>query len=395
MMGLVPRRACALALVLSFAAACGSNEEADAALDADALASVPTQQSREVCAQSAPGFAHCHAHIRVGPAASKPQGLGPAELRAAYDLPKSSASPTVAIVDAYDDPSAEADLAVYRKQFGLPACTAKNGCFRKVGQTGTSTLPDPDGGWAQEIALDLDMVSAACPSCRILLVEANSESMSDLGAAIDTAAKLGAAAISNSWGGGETPTDTSFNKHLSHKGVLITASSGDDGFGVEFPAASPDVLAVGGTRLVKSSSARGWAESAWSGAGSGCSQFQAKPRWQTDASCSKRTVADVSAVADPATGVAVYVSSGDAGGWNVFGGTSVASPLIAAIFALTGASGQGPGFAYAQPKAFHDVRSGKNGSCSAAYLCAGHSGYDGPTGVGTPDGKSMAAAAAK
>jgi hypothetical protein len=392
MVGLNPRRAFALAIVLSFAAACGSSDEADGALDADALSSVAPHPEREVCTQAAPGFAHCHAHIRVGPAAAKPQGFSPAELQSAYDIPKSTSSPVVAIVDAYDDPTAEDDLAVYRKQFGLGACTTKNGCFKKVGQTGTSALPDADPGWAEEIALDLDMVSAACPSCKILLVEANSESMADLGAAVDTAAKLGAVAISNSWGGSETSGDASFNKHLTHKGVLVTASSGDDGYGVEFPAASPDVLAVGGTRLAKSSSSRGWAESAWSGAGSGCSKYEVKPKWQTDASCGKRTVADVSAVADPDTGVAVYVTYGDAGGWNVFGGTSVASPLVAAIFAGSGASAQGPSFPYSQPKAFHDVKSGKNGTCTAAYLCAAHAGYDGPTGLGTPDAKAMAAA---
>jgi hypothetical protein len=219
--------------------------------------------------------------------------------------------------------------------------------------------------------------------------------MADLGAAENTAVKLGAKVVSNSWGGAEGATDARFSEsHLHHDGVLITASSGDDGYGVEFPAASPDVLAVGGTRLAKSSSTRGWSESAWKGGGSGCSKYGKKPTWQADAACAMRTVADVAAIADPDTGVAVYVTYGNAGGWNVYGGTSVASPLVAGIFALTGTAKAGAGFPYAHASAFHDVKTGSNGTCPSgeSYLCTAHAGYDGPTGMGSPNGKAMASA---
>jgi subtilase family serine protease len=174
--------------------------------------------------------------------------------------------------------------------------------------------------------------------------------------------------------------------------VLITASSGDSGYGVEYPAASPDVLAVGGTRLIKSAASRGWSESAWSGGGSGCSAYAKKPEWQSDA-CAHRTVADLSAVADPDTGVAVYCTYADAPGWAVFGGTSVASPLVAGILAFTGHAGASAEFAYANPAAFHDLKSGSNGTCagSESYLCKARSGYDGPTGLGSPNGKALAA----
>jgi len=389
------RLALAPAVLGLFLFACGGSEtEADAALDADALDNIAAQSTQAICGAGQPGFARCHSFVLSGSfspdAAGKPKGLGAADLASAYNLPKTGQSATVAIVDAYDDPNAEADLAVYRKQFGLAACTSKSGCFKKVGQSGGATLPKPDAGWAQEIALDLDMVSAACPSCKILLVEASSPSMADLGAAINTAVKLGAVAVSNSWGGAETSSETSFDaRYLKHSRVLITASSGDDGYGAEFPAASRYVLAVGGTRLAKSSASRGWSERAWTKGGSGCSQYETKPAWQSDASCKKRMVADVSAVADPDTGVAVYVTYGDSKGWGVFGGTSAASPLVAGIFAFIGTAAQGPGFAYAHPKAFFDAKTGSNGSCAASYFCGAKTGYDGPTGLGTPDAKEM------
>ncbi|MFI6050273.1 peptidase S8 [Streptomyces violascens] len=325
-------------------------------------------------------------------AAAAPSGYGPASIQSAYKLPSSTAGSgrTVAIVDAYDDPNAAADLAKYRSQYGLPACTTANGCFKKVGQTGTSTLPAADAGWAEEISLDLDMVSAACPNCKILLVEAKSSSMANLGTAVNTAVSLGAKYVSNSYGGGESSSDTSYDtKYFNHPGVAITVSSGDEAYGTEYPAASRYVTAVGGTSLSSSSNSRGWTESAWSDAGSGCSAYDAKPSWQKDTGCAKRTVADVSAVADPATGVAVYDTYGGDPGWEVFGGTSASSPLIAAVYALAGtpSSGSTPAsFPYAHTGSLNDVTSGSNGSCSPAYLCKGGSGYDGPTGLGTPNG---------
>jgi subtilase family serine protease len=292
----------------------------------------------------------------------------------------------VAIVDAFDDPNAEADLGVYRAAYGLPACTTANGCFRKVNQTGGTTPPAADTGWAEEISLDVDMVSAVCQNCKILLVEANTNGVSDLLAAETTAANLGADVISNSWGANDSSFETSWDTSLPN-GLAITASSGDSGYGVEWPAASPKVVGVGGTHLVTAANARGWSETVWSGAGSGCSKYETKPSWQTDTGCTKRTVADVSAVADPNTGVAVYDSYNEPG-WMAFGGTSVASPLIASVYALAGNShtSTAASLAYANPSALFDVTSGSNGSCSGSYLCTGVVGYDGPTGLGTPKG---------
>ncbi|MFE3524632.1 peptidase S8 [Streptomyces sp. NPDC059161] len=324
--------------------------------------------------------------------AAAPSGYGPASLQAAYKLPSSSAGSghTVAIVDAYDDPNAEADLGKYRAQYGLSACTTANGCFKKVGQSGTSTLPSANAGWAEEISLDLDMVSAACPNCKILLVEAKTASMANLGTAVNTAVSLGAKYVSNSYGGGESSSDTTYDsRYFNHPGVAITVSSGDNGYGTEYPAASRYVTAVGGTSLKSASNTRGWTDTIWSGAGSGCSAYDAKPSWQKDTGCSKRTVADVSAVADPATGVAVYDTYGGDPGWEVFGGTSASSPLIAAVYALAGtpSSGSAPAsFPYAHTGSLNDVTSGSNGSCSPSYLCQGGSGYDGPSGLGTPNG---------
>jgi subtilase family serine protease len=352
---------------------------------------------------------------------STTSGYIPSDLRSAYNLSAASASggtgQTVAIVDAFNDPTAEADLGTYRSAYGLPACTTANGCFQKLNQSGqTSPLPTTDTGWAQEISLDLDMVSAICPNCHIMLVEASSAATADLSAAVNKAAALGATEISNSYGGNEASSETSLNSAYNHPGVAITASAGDAGYGVEFPAAVPTVTAVGGTSLTKTTSGRGWSETVWgskgggllgllggaSGTGSGCSKYEAKPTWQHDAGCAKRTVADVSAVADPNTGVAVYDSTADSSGnqgWMQFGGTSVSSPIIAAVYAIAGnaATTNGASFAYSHTSSLNDVTSGANGSCSGgllglggsaakAYLCTGGAGYDGPTGLGTPNG---------
>ncbi|MFB9838401.1 putative Ig domain-containing protein, partial [Actinoallomurus acaciae] len=318
-----------------------------------------------------------------------PSGLGAADLKSAYALPSGGSGQTVAIIDAYDDPNAESDLATYRSQYGLAACTTANGCFKKVNETGGSSLPSADSGWAEEESLDLDMVSAVCPSCKILLVEASQPSMDDLGTAVNTAVSLGAKFVSNSYGGSEDSTDpSSDSSYFNHPGVAITVSSGDDGYGVEYPAASRYVTAVGGTSLSRASNTRGWTETAWSGAGSGCSAYDAKPTWQTDTGCSKRTVADVSAVADPNTGLAVYDTYG-VGGWVVVGGTSASAPIIAGVYALAGAPAAGSypsSFPYAHTSALNDVTSGSNGSCSPTYLCKAAAGYDGPTGLGTPAG---------
>jgi subtilase family serine protease len=345
-----------------------------------------------VCAAPDTGNAACHSWITVDDkgqplVTSGPTGYNPADLQAAYGV--GGGSPvTVAIVDAYDDPSAESDLAVYRAHFGLPACTTANGCFRKINQSGGPTPPRANSSWAQEISLDLDMVSAICPNCHILLVEASSNSFANLAAAVDQAAAQGAVAISNSYGGGEYSGEVSDQSHYNHPGIAVTVSSGDAGYGVEFPAASRYVTAVGGTHLTHSGSS--FNETAWSGAGSGCSAYISKPSWQTDVGCGNRTVADVSAVADPNTGVSVYDTYGfhPRGGWLVFGGTSVAAPIIGAVYALAGNTGSinYGSFSYSHTNSLFDVLSGSNGSCGGSYLCTSGSGYDGPTGNGSPRG---------
>ena len=292
----------------------------------------------------------------------------------------------IAIVDAFHYANAESDLATYRSQFGLPACTKANGCFRQVDQNGGTNYPRGNTGWNQEAALDLDMASAMCPSCSIVLVEAKSASLQNLAIAVGTAAGLaGVHAISNSYGGGESGS-SSYESFYNHPGIAVTVSSGDKGYGVQFPASSPHVTAVGGTSLTKASNSRGWSETAWSGAGSGCSVMYAKPGWQGDTGCAFRTVADVSAVADPATGVAVYAPKTRRGsGWLVFGGTSVAAPLIAGIYAANGGAVNYGSDPYAHTSALFDVTSGSNGSCGGSYLCTSGAGYDGPTGLGTPN----------
>jgi subtilase family serine protease len=346
----------------------------------------------KVCASPAAGTAACHAWARtdVAPQAV-PSGLSPASLRSAYNLTSSgSASQTIAIVDAYDDPTAEADLAVYRSQFGLPACTTANGCFRKVDQNGGTSYPRKDTGWALEISLDLDMASAICPSCHIVLVEAKSSSFANLGAAENRAVALGATVVSNSWGGSDA-ADSTYGAYFNHPGVAITVSSGDNGYGVEYPASSHYVTAVGGTTLTSGGGSRGWTETAWSGAGSGCSTLNTALSGAASAStgCAKRAVADVSAVADPNTGVAVYDTTSYQGrtGWFVVGGTSAAAPIIAGVYALAGnAASVDNNYPYAHASSFFDVTSGSNGSCPTSQWCAARAGWDGPTGLGTPNG---------
>lgn len=356
-----------------------------------------------VCGKiSMPGTAHCFAKVVTDARGnirewtpnprlarnSTPSGYGPADLRSAYKVTSSgSSSYTIAIVDAYGYPNAEADLATYRSQYGLPPCTTANGCFKKVDQNGGTNYPRTDVGWAQEQALDLDMASAMCPNCKILLVQGTSATFGNLAAATNYAAAH-ANAVSNSYGGSESGSST-YESAYNHPGIAVTVSSGDNGYGVEFPASSPHVTAVGGTSLTRASNARGWSELVWSGAGSGCSATYAKPTWQTDGLCARRTVADVSAIADPNTGVAVYGPvTARRSGWMVFGGTSVAAPLVAGVYGANGGSANFGSDPYGNVAALFDVTSGSNGTCGGTYLCTGTGGYDGPTGLGTPNGTS-------
>ncbi|HKU81950.1 MAG TPA: S53 family peptidase, partial [Candidatus Tumulicola sp.] len=353
--------------------------------------------TRQACPDiPAPGFARCLAVIRTDVAVRsglQPQvfGYGPSDLQSAYNLPSSTAGKgqTIGIVDAFDDPNAESDLAVYRKNFGLTECSTKNKCFLKVGQSGSPTkLPKPNAGWAGEISLDLDMASAICPNCKILLVEASTNRLVSLGKAVDRAVQMGANVVSNSYGGGG---GGGANQNYNHPGSIITASSGDGGYGLSSPCDYQTVVCIGGTSLNKGGGTRGWSETAWSGAGSACSHLVAKPSWQTDKGCTQRSEADVSAVADPSTGVAFY-DTYPSGGWGVVGGTSVASPVIAGVFALAANESS---LNYAAgiwqaggTSALNDVTQGSNGSCGKKihYICNAGPGYDGPTGWGTPNG---------
>lgn len=369
-----------------------------------APATPPGTTPRPACGKASPGHATCFALIRAATparaaAGALPAGYGPADLASAYNLAGAQASgdgagQTVAIVDAFDDPTAAADLAVYRATFGLAPCTTHNGCFRKVNQSGGKTLPPADNGWAAEISLDLQAVSAACPACNILLVEADNNSVAALARAENTAARLGADAISNSYGTTEYTGMRKYEPDYAHPGVAITAATGDSGYGpAQFPANLTSVTAVGGTSLIRDDfNTRGWDEVAWSGSGSGCSAWISKPSWQHDKRCPGRMTADVSAVANPYTGLAVYDTTpnpyGLPPGWLIIGGTSAPTPLIAGIYALAGNTGQVSDASglYADRNQLNDIVGGSNGSCASTYICTAKQGYDGPTGLGTPDG---------
>lgn len=349
--------------------------------------------SKAVCAQAPTGYAACHARVvtkgdNVTPNATTTysSGYAPADLVKAYSIPATTTTRTIAIVDAFASPTAQSDLNTYRAQFGLPATT-----ITQVNQAGGSTLPAGDTGWGQEEALDLDMASAACPSCSILYVGANSASFADLSAAVRTAAAKGASVISNSYGGSEYSGEVSAQAAYNQPNIAVTVSSGDSGYGAQFPASSQYVVDVGGTALNRSSTAgRGFTETAWSSGGSGCSAYIPKPTWQHDTGCSRRMGADVAAVADPATGVAVYDSYGSTGGanWLVFGGTSVAAPLVGGMYAVAGVTTAYPAATlYSAGRSLYDVVSGSNGRCKRPlYFCTAGTGYDGPTGGGTPNG---------
>ena len=339
---------------------------------------------------------------RVAPGATRPGGWGAPAIESAYRLPTGpGAGQTVALVDAYSTPHLAHDLGVYRKEYGLPPCTTASGCLRIVNQRGqASPLPPADPtGWGVEETLDVSMVSAACPRCKIIVVEARSPLLTNLAAAEDTAARLGAQVISNSYGARESGFTQAGAGAYRHPGHVIVASSGDIGFtAASFPANLADVTAVGGTQLARASNARGWTETVYNGngaSGSGCSAYVAKPPWQHDPHCPGRTIADVAALASH---VAVYDSSITrrlGGPWLTVYGTSAAAPIVAAVYALAGnAAAIAPGYEYAHAAALFDVTKGNNdwfqgtggAICGHDYLCVARTGYDGPTGLGTPNG---------
>jgi Ricin-type beta-trefoil lectin domain len=378
---------------------------------------------RQGCATPVtPGQMACMVLIRrgvrmAGPDAASTGGYTPQDLQGAYGSSAAAGKPangeTIAVVDAFNDPNAASDLAQYRAKFGLPACTTASGCLTIMNEYGGTKLPksDPSGGWELEESLDLDMVSAICPGCSIVLLEADSASISDLAVAERTASRVpGVNAVSNSWGSGaEFIGENQFDQDFYAPGVAIVAAGGDDGYGTQYPAVSPYVTSAGGTSLLGSGSS--WTQSAWNGVGSGCSSLEPKPSWQTEDDtspdgCQNRTDNDVSADADPLPGVAIYdsVKDSDVGGvpdWTSVGGTSVATAIIAATYALADIVAGGPShglisgtfpaaYPYQAAAGLTDVTGGSNGSCESyrRYLCTAVTGYDGPTGLGTPSGTS-------
>jgi len=394
------------ALVLTSCATAEREDNGDR--QADELGSIENQPQAAVCGPGMGRFA-CKARVRtdaqnqIKPFAT-PSGLGPADLTSAYKLSTTiTSTATIAIVDAFNYPNAESDLATYRSQFGLPPCTKANGCLTIVNQNGaTSPLPGnaPSGDdWTVEAALDLDMASAACPTCKILLVLAQDDQSNGLFVAQNAAAaKAGVVTISDSWGGPSDGTDlTEDSQFFTHAaGVATFVASGDNGntgSTPDYPSTSIKVTGVGGTSLTKSTNARGWTEGAWNGAGSSCSTLETIPSFQSGLStgCTHRAAADVSAVADPNTGLAVF--NAGSGGWIVVGGTSAASPFVAGVVArysnsTNNLAGSLPSYAYSHASQFFDVTTGKNGTC-AGKLCNSGAGWDGPTGIGTPNGATL------
>jgi subtilase family serine protease len=342
---------------------------------APAGASTRSKTTARALAVAAPGF-----------------GITPPDIRSAYALPATGGKgQTIAIVDAYDNPNVEKDLAAYRAAFKLPACTTANGCFKKVDQRGGKAYPEGDPGWGVEISLDVQAVSAACSSCSILLVEADDPSFDNIGLAVNTAVRLGGKVVSNSYGGDEFGGMFAYGRqYYTHPGVPIVASSGDYGFtNASFPAVLKSTWAIGGTLLTGSVS-KGFKETAWEYAGSACSAWIAKPAVQHDANCQMRTVADVSAAADGPEGFAVYdtYGLGPDNGWIGVSGTSLSAPLISGMIGLAGNASTvaDPAYAYQHRGGLKDVVGGSNGYCGGDYLCTGVRGYDGPTGLGSPRG---------
>ena len=353
----------------------------------------------------APDHVSCFAWVRTGVSGvaavtpNVPSGFGPAQFHAAYGLPTTASTPrTIGIVDAYNDPNVFADLKVYNKAFGLPAfpkCnqTHKTSCFKLLNQNGAATpLPANNASWGLEISLDVQVAHAICQNCKILLVEASSDSFVDIEAAVKTAVKKGATIVSNSYGDyGNDCTEPGYDR----PGIAMVVSSGDNGFQVSCPAVLPTVVSVGGTHLTLNGGGGYGSETVWSGSGSGCSTVSAARSWQTGLAAwpstgcgTHRGMNDVAADADPATGAAVYDSFGY-GGWLVVGGTSLSAPIIAGAYGLSSTPiGTYPAqrLYTAAAGSFRDVTSGSNGTCSPSIQCHGAAGYDLPTGVGTPKG---------
>lgn len=353
-----------------------------------------------------PEAIRCHAHVIVDDSGKPhvslyPFAYGPLQLQNAYGLTGNAGGKILAIVDAYDDPQIKFDLDTYNSTFGLPvfpSCigaisTSTIPCFQKVNQSGGNSYPSVDAGWALEISLDVEVAHASCPSCKLLLVEATSSSYADLLTAEDRAVTMGALAVSNSYGSGEFRGETNFDSHFKKPSVAFTFSTGDNGYGTSYPASSQYVTAVGGTSLFLNTNSTYNSESAWSGTGSGCSLYEPRLSFQPFIGCLRRVIADVSADADPNTGAAVYDSVPYSGqtGWFQVGGTSLSSPIVAAAYMLGGIpnSAMANTLPYISPSNLHDITTGSNGFCKKyKSLCTAVVGFDGPTGLGTPNGTS-------
>ncbi|HUI88940.1 MAG TPA: S53 family peptidase [Anaerolineales bacterium] len=359
-------------------------------LTGSAYAAGRDNNARAVCPGPArAGSARCVAWVRPF-ASSAPTGLSPATIQSVYNFPTSltaGSGKTVALVDAYDDPTAESDLGVFDSKYGLPACTTANGCFKKVNQTGGTRYPHSDSGWALEISLDVQWAHAIAPGAKILLVEASSSSFSNLLTA-EKYAKTHAQYVSNSWGGSEFSSEHSYDSYFVQSGVSFFVSAGDSGLPAEYPSASPNVISVGGTTLNFSGSTF-TSETGWSDGGGGCSAYETATSAQSSfsqygqVSCGgRRATPDVSLDADPNSGVSVYDStkySGQSGWWQV-GGTSVSSPMWAGRSADAGVV-VSSAYVYGNTITFRDITSGNNGaSCLTGYdLCSGLGSWTGTT----------------
>lgn len=350
-------------------------------------------EHRAVCGTPSPDSVRCHSRVTVESdhitpfASTSPSGLSPAQIKSAYGFSTSStagAGMTIAIVDAYDDPTAEKDLGVFSSALGLPSCTTANGCFKKVNQTGGTSYPRANAGWALEISLDIQWAHAIAPGAKILLVEANSASYSDLLAAVDYASTH-ATYVSNSWGSSESAGETAYDSHFKTAGVSYFVSSGDSGLPAQYPSSSPNVISVGGTKLTFNADGTLNSETGWTSGGGGCSAYESATAAQAafESLCgTKRATPDVSLDADPASGVSVYDSTKYYGqsGWFVVGGTSASAPMWAARSAVSGAQ-VNSAYVYANNITYRDITAGGNtGGCLVGYdLCSGRGSWTGAT----------------
>jgi subtilase family serine protease len=362
-----------------------------------ALATLSVQA--QAAASLPPGWqAHTPIHVQSWHATHQPTGMSPTQIKTAYGFPAAlqGAGEVIAIVDAFDDPNIEADLATFSTQFGLPACTTANGCFTKMFIN--NTQPTANAGWATEISLDVEWAHAIAPQAKILLIETPDDGQS-LYDGVQLAMQKNASVISLSWGGAEFSGETELDS-IFQGTTPIVAASGDSGEGVQYPAASPFVVAAGGTQLTLDSNGNYLSETAWSGSGGGISAYETEPAFQTSyvipQATGKRGVPDVAYNASPNTGYSIY-DTYQSNGWLVVGGTSASAPQWAALIAVMKSAKKGNfgnfnGSLYSVARTtslLHDILTGDNGSCG--YICQARSGYDYVTGVGSPQAANLIA----